>query len=136
MPKPGTPVPSSVKRESHPRNMLLSLATLYDIEGEVREALAGQVEPHLTGTLGDILKQSRQVSGLRVIDVHERCGVARSQLGELEHDRFKNPGVSLLQKVAHGYGLPFYVVLMGAMRTTDQFMTPARQRTRCARKED
>jgi transcriptional regulator with XRE-family HTH domain len=116
--------------------MLMALAIMYDIEGEVREALAGQVEPHLTGTLGEILKQSRQVSGLSIQQVHERSGVARSQIQILEHDRSKNPGVSLLQKVAHGYGLPFYVVLMGAMRTTDQFMTPTRQRTRCARKGD
>jgi hypothetical protein len=130
------PVPCSVKRESHPRNMLMALAIMYDIEGEVREALAGQVEPHLTGTLGDILRQSRRVSGLSIQQVHERCGIARSQIQIMENDRSKNPGVNLLQKLSHGYGLPFYVVLMGAMRTTDQFMTPARQRTRCARKGD
>lgn len=133
MPKLGTPAPPYMQRQSHPHSMLTALAIMYDIDGEVRAALAERVEPKLSGTLGEILKQSRKVSGLTVQAIHRRSGISRSQLQMIEADEAKNPGVSLLQRTAHGYGLPFIVVLLGAMRTNDLCKSPARKRTRCVK---
>jgi transcriptional regulator with XRE-family HTH domain len=124
--------PAWVKRESHPKALLLTLATLFGIREEVKAALGAKRGPLLTGGLAMMLRRARTMEAMTIEDVHRRSGLSRSQISYIETGQAENIGIATMQNLAVGYGLPFYVVLLAAMRDGDAIREQARERTRCS----
>lgn len=97
------------------REMLLALAIFYGIHTDVAEMLKGQPSPRFQ-KLGPMLRQARHAQELTLPEIHERCGVSRSQLSLYETGRSKNPGLRTLQLLAFGYRLPFARILLAALQ--------------------
>ena len=134
MGRPSKNPPPWIKRESHPRALLLTLATVFGIQEDVKTAIGRRRGPLLKGGLDETLRMARSVGNLTIEDVHRRSGIARSQISYVESGKAKNIGIATLQNLAVGYGLPFYIVLLAAMRDGDAIREQARQRTRKAKK--
>lgn len=108
----------SVRAECEPRAMLLALAEYHGMGREVRELVKDVPEPKLTqAPLSKLLPMVRKLSGKNSVDVSLRCSISRAQLGALEARDPKNLRLSTLQELARGYGLPFMVVLVAALRS-------------------
>ena len=114
-----------VGHEGEPERMLRTLAAYYGIGREVAELLdrKGTKAPDLhRGGLANVLNVQRTVKGMTIAQVHERCGISTSQVGYYEAHQVKNPGIRTLQAIAHGYHLPFALVLVSALHDVNPHM--------------
>lgn len=68
----------------------------------------------VTGSLGSILKQSRQLMSLTLRQVEEATGVSNAYLSQLENDRIKSPSANILYKLAKIYNTNLDTILIAA----------------------
>jgi transcriptional regulator with XRE-family HTH domain len=76
-----------------------------------------EAEPLWREQVGEALRRTRQESGLRLVDVAGRAGVAPQYLSELERG-LKDPSSELLAAVAGALGLRVADVASRAISTT------------------
>lgn len=120
-------IPPEVRGEATPRALLLKLASYHGIGRDVARLIADKPDPPELMTLGDTLRATRGIKGLAVQTVHERCGISRTQLAHFENKPGKNPGLRTLQGLAHGYELPFGLLLVLALRDAGLVSAPGAQ---------
>ena len=97
------------------REMLLALAIFHGVPDEVAEAVKGKPSPRFQ-RLDALLRDARVAQGLRLSDIHDRCGLSKSQLSFYENGQAKNPGLRTIRTLAYGYRLPLARVLISALQ--------------------
>jgi transcriptional regulator with XRE-family HTH domain len=55
--------------------------------------------------IGSVLRQARLQAGLSMRDLERRCGLASGEISQIETGRRKDPGFSVVLKVARGIGI-------------------------------
>src|SRR2546425_7099510 len=76
--------------------------------------------------LGDHLREVRESHNWSLRDVAVRAKINHGYLSQLERGEIAEPGPSMLHKVAHGYGVPFYAVMewSGYIEPAGKELTP------------
>lgn len=62
-------------------------------------------------TLGQVLKNQREIKGLSLRQVQLLTKVSNAYLSQLENDKIKNPSVNILYKLSDFYNLEFNILL-------------------------
>lgn len=62
-------------------------------------------------SLGQELKDSRQINRFTLRDVEDAIGVSNAYLSQLENDKINNPGANILYKLANLYQTDFELLL-------------------------
>lgn len=65
-------------------------------------------------TLGQTLKQSRELIPLTLRQVEDAVGISNAYLSQLENDKIKNPSANVLYKLSHLYKIELEVLLIAA----------------------
>jgi transcriptional regulator with XRE-family HTH domain len=62
-------------------------------------------------TLGENLKNARQMSKFSLREVEELTGISNAYLSQVENDKIKKPSANILYKLATLYGFDFELLL-------------------------
>ncbi len=62
-------------------------------------------------TLGNVLKQARELSELALRSVEQKTGISNAYISQLENDKIKKPAADILHKLAAAYKLDFNYLL-------------------------
>lgn len=65
-------------------------------------------------SLGEILKESRELKGLSLRDVEEITDISNAYLSQMENDKIKKPSADILHKLAGLYKIDFSFLLFSA----------------------
>lgn len=65
-------------------------------------------------TLGDILKEHRNLSGLTLRQIQEATGISNAYLSQLESNKIKKPSINFIYKLANIYGIDLDDLMVAA----------------------
>jgi len=65
-------------------------------------------------TLGQTLKESRELISLTLRQVEEAVGISNAYLSQLENDKIKKPSADVLYKLSHLYKIEMETLLIAA----------------------